>query len=118
MSHIASASEQSVPPTLQRVLTAALQCYLCGQTCGVLETPAGAGLPPSAHFTPADGSACRQVLWQRLRCARCGSSSLIVEELEVVTRRIEAPLDLLLEKPRRGRPPRWLVELRARQEAA
>jgi hypothetical protein len=118
MPHIPSASDQTVPATLQRVLTAALQCYLCGQTCGVLEAPAGAGLPPIAQFTPADGSASRQVSWQRLRCARCGSGSLMVEELEVVTRRIEAPLDLLLEKPRRGRPPRWLVELRARREAA
>jgi len=113
-----SASEQPAPPTQHRVLTAVLQCYLCGQTCGVLEAPAGTGLPTVAHFTPVNGSASRQVAWQRLRCPRCCSASLLVEELEVVTQRIEGPLDLLPDKPRRGRPPRWLAELRARQGAA
>lgn len=113
-----SVTDHPKAPKRQRVLTAALQCYLCGQTCGALESPAGAVLPPIARFTPVDGSASQQVAWQRLRCPRCGSGSLLVEELQVITRRIEAPLDLLLEKPRRGRPPRWLVELRAREEAA
>ena len=113
-----AASYQPAPPTLERVLTATLQCYLCGQACGVLEAPAGVGLPAIARFTPVDGSASRQVSWQRLRCPRCGGGSLLVEELEVVTRRIEGPLDLLPDKPRRGRPPRWLAELRARQGAA
>src|SRR5690242_8681246 len=107
-----SLSDQPSPPTLRRVLTATLQCYLCGQTCGVLEAPAGAGLPPVARFTPVDGSNSQHVVWQRLRCLRCGSASLLIEEVDLVTRRIEAPLDLLHEKPRRGRPPRWLVELR------
>jgi hypothetical protein len=113
-----SASDRPNPPKLERVLTAVLQCYLCGQTCGVLETPAGQGLPPIARFTPLDGSAGRHVVWRRLRCPRCRSGSLLVDEMEVVTRRVERSIDLLLDKPRRGRPPRWLVELRARQEAA
>ena len=113
-----SPNHQPSPRIPRRVLTATLQCYLCGQTCGVLEAPAGFGLPPVARFIPVDGSGSRQVIWQRLRCPRCGSGSLLVEEVDVVTQRIETPLDLLLEKPRRGRPPRWLVELRARQHAA
>ncbi len=107
------------PPKRERVLTAMLRCHLCGETCGVLESPAAAaGLTPIARFTPAGGSRSQLVVWRRLRCPRCGSGSLFVDELEIVTRRVEAPADLLLEKPRRGRPPRWLVELRARQEAA
>jgi hypothetical protein len=91
---------------------------MCGETCGVLERPSAAGLPPIARFAPAGGSDSQLVVWQRLRCPRCGSGSLFVDELEIVTVRVEAPANMLPEKPRRGRPPRWLVELRARQEAA
>ena len=106
------------PPKLQRVLMAMLRCHLCGETCGVLESPAAAGLPPITGFTPAGGSKSQLVVWQRLRCPRCDSGSLFVDELDIVTRRVEAPLNTLLEKPRRGRPPRWLVEQRAREAAA
>jgi hypothetical protein len=102
----------------ERVLTAELHCHLCGETCGVLESPASRGLPPIARFTSADGRLSRLVAWQRLRCPRCGGGSLFADELEIVTRRHEPPIDMALEKPRRGRPPRWLVELRARQAAA
>jgi len=111
-------SQQFEPPKQQRVLTAVLQCRLCGQTCGVLESPAGVGLPPVARLTSTDGALSRLVAWQRLRCPRCGSGSLFAIEVAIVTRRHEAPIDMALDRPRRGRPPRWLVELRARQEAA
>ncbi|MBV9579437.1 MAG: hypothetical protein JO057_12690 [Chloroflexi bacterium] len=118
MTPISSASDQPNPPKRERVLTATLNCYLCGHTCGTLESPSTAGLPPIAHFTPADDSGTRQVMWQRLRCPRCGGGSLLLEGLEVVTRRQEPRFDLLEETPRRGRPPRWLVERRAKQDAA
>lgn len=118
MPQISSATDQRNPPKRERVLTAMLNCYLCGHTCGTLESPASTALPPLVRFTPADGSGSRQVAWQRLRCPRCGGGSLFVEELEVVSRREEPRLDLLQEKPLRGRPPRWLVELRAKQDAA
>jgi hypothetical protein len=58
------------------------------------------------------------VLWQRLRCQRCGSRSLFVDDLEIVTKRTDAPFNTLFEKPRRGHPPRWLVAQRARMDAA
>ena len=118
MPQYSSSNDQPSRARRRRVLTATLRCYLCGQTCGVLEAPTGAGFPPVARFTPVDGADSQQVVWQRLRCPRCASRSLMVEELEIVTQRIEVPAELLFEKPRRGRPPRWLVELRARQEAA
>ncbi len=104
------------PPKRSRVLTAELRCYLCGETSGTLEGPAGPGLPLVARFSPADGSPPRALAWQGLRCSRCGSASL-VDELETVVRRIER-VDWALEAPRRGRPPRWLVALRAPQDAA
>ena len=114
-----SAARQHVePPKQERVLTARLQCYLCGHTCGVLEAPESVGLPPVACFTSSDGSPSRLVAWQRLRCARCGSGSLLVDELEIVTRRHEPPFDMAEDTPRRGRPPRWLLELRVRQASA
>jgi hypothetical protein len=118
MPQISSASDQHNPPKRERVLTATLNCYLCGHTCGNLESPATTALPPIVLFTPAQGSGSCQVVWQRLRCPRCGGGSLFIDELEVVTRREEPRLDPLQEKPRRGRPPRWLVELRAKQDAA
>jgi DNA-directed RNA polymerase subunit RPC12/RpoP len=105
-------------PKRERVLTAVLQCHLCAETCGVLESPASRGLTPVARFTSADGSLSQLVAWQRLRCPRCSSRSLFVGELEIVTRRTEAPVEMDPEPPRRGRPPRWLVELRARQAVA
>ena len=105
-------------PKRQRVLTGMLRCHLCGETCGALQSPAAAGLPPIARFTPAGASDSHLVVWQRLRCPRCGSGSLFVDEVEIVTRRVETPINMLLEKPRRGRPPRWLVYLRAQLEAA
>jgi len=111
-------SHEPRPPKKERVLTATLRCHLCGETCGVLESPPTAGLPPVARFTPAGGGATEEVLWQRLRCQRCGSRSLFVDDLEIVTKRIDAPFNTLFEKPRRGRPPRWLVALRARMDAA
>ena len=100
-----------------RVLTAELRCYLCSQMCGTLEGRPGAGLPSVTWFTPVDGSGPQLVAWRRLRCPRCGSRALFVDEPEVVTQRDEQ-VDWTLDPPRRGRPPRWLVELRARQDAA
>jgi hypothetical protein len=140
------ATDDATPPNGQRVLTAALQCYLCAQTCGALERPAGAVLPRIAGLAPVDHlpgllevqfagptrgrlwrrvagtpgrdcSASRNMLWQRLRCPGCGSASLMLEQLDVLARRTKGPLGLLLEQPRRGRQ-RSLVELRAREEAA
>jgi hypothetical protein len=74
-------------------------------------------MPPVARFYPIDGSPGRELAWQRLRCPRCGGRSLLVDELETVVQRVER-IDWALEQPRRGRPPRWLVALRERQDAA
>ena len=42
---------------------------------------------------------------------------LFLDEPEIVVRRRER-VDWAVDRPRRGRPPRWLVALRARQDAA
>src|SRR5436305_806561 len=54
--------------------------------------------------------------WQtsRLRCPRCGGS-VYVDQVEIVERRIE-PVEWEDDGPRRGRPPKWLVEQRRRKQ--
>jgi hypothetical protein len=51
--------------------------------------------------------------WRRLRCDRCGGP-LFLDETEVVTRRYEN-YNWLDERPRRGRPPKRLIEERRRE---
>ena len=100
-----------------RVLRAELRCYLCAETCGALEAPPAASMPPVARFHPADGSADRMLAWHALRCPRCGGRSLFLDEPQTLVRRSER-IDWTLEQPRRGRPPRWLVALREPRDAA
>jgi hypothetical protein len=103
-----------------RVLRAELRCYLCAETAGAVESEtAAAGMPPLARFCPADGSPARVLAWRRLRCPRCGSSSLFLDEPETIVRRDERldRLDWDLDRPRRGRPPRWLVAMQAQHDA-
>jgi hypothetical protein len=54
--------------------------------------------------------------WRALRCSRCGGA-LYTETVEAVIRH-EDPDDSQREAPRRGRPPKWLVEERRRQREA
>ena len=104
-----------------RVLRAELRCYLCADTAGAVESQAvTAVMPPLARFCPADGSPARVLAWRRLRCPRCGSGSLFLDEPETIVRHDERleRLDWDLDRPRRGRPPRWLIALREQQDAA
>ena len=107
----------SSEPQKTRLLRAELRCYLCGETCGVLEAPPAPAMPRVTQFHAADGSPARMLAWSALRCPRCNSGSLFVDEPEIVVRRFER-IDWAVDRPRRGRPPRWLVALRARQDAA
>ena len=108
---------RSSGPERHRLLRADLRCYLCAETFGGLEAAPTAPMPAVARFCPADGSPGRLLAWRGLRCPRCGSSSLVLDELETIERRVER-VDWALERPRRGRPPGWLVALRERQDAA
>jgi hypothetical protein len=107
----------SPAPERHLVLRADLRCYLCAETFGVLEAAPAASMPPVARFCPADGSSSRLLAWRGLRCPRCWSSSLVLDELETIVRRVER-VDWGIEQPRRGRPPRWLIALRAQEDAA
>ena len=75
--------------------------------------------PPSGPvvFRPADSSTERQLpAISRLRCPLCGGNT-VVDELDVRTLRLEAPIDWQAERPRRGRPPKWLVQQRQADES-
>ncbi|MGI9146128.1 MAG: hypothetical protein ACR2IK_06230 [Chloroflexota bacterium] len=100
-----------------RLVRAQLRCYLCTATCGSLEAPAELGLQAVARFFPADGSHPHVLAWQTLRCPRCGCSSLLAEEPELMPPPPEK-IDWMLDRPRRGRPPAWLVAARSTKNAA
>ena len=114
---LAALTPPSSAPERYRVLRAELRCYLCAQTFGTLEAAPTAPMPAVARFCPADGSASRLLAWRGLRCPRCASNSLVLDGLETIVRRVER-VDWADERPRRGRPPRWLVALRTQPDAA
>jgi hypothetical protein len=93
------------------VYLAELQCFLCGSLAGSIESDRKP-LPPHGIWRPADGSAGVRIAdWRALRCHRCGGA-LYTESIEAVIRPDD---ELRREMPRRGRPPRWLVEERRRR---
>lgn len=92
-----------------------LSCVLCGRDLGVLESDAwpayGAVVLRRKGFEPvmvAD--------WRRLRCAVCGGAAF-PDEITSRLVRTEKPLDWDENKPRRGRPPKSVVEARKAVEA-
>jgi hypothetical protein len=89
---------------------AELACLLCGNRLGALES-LNASLPPLGLFRDLHGQARAVADWRRQRCERCGGAP-IVEEVRQVTR---FPTPAKEDGPRRGRPPKWLVEQRKRE---
>jgi hypothetical protein len=95
---------------------AELQCFLCGSTAGSIESERKP-LPPYGVWQPAGGGARQRVAdWHQLRCGRCGGA-LFAEAVEAIVRHDESE-ELRREVPRRGRPPKWLVEQRQRMRDA
>jgi hypothetical protein len=98
---------------IRTFVLADLKCYLCGATAGSIERERG-----SSDVTVALSRENHIGLigsWEtsRLRCPRCGGS-VYVDQVEIVDRRTE-PIEWEDEGPRRGRPPKWLVEQRRRK---
>ena len=101
------------PNNAERTAWAAeLQCFLCGSFAGTIESDRKP-LPPRGIWHPVGGKAQPVADWRQLRCRRCGGA-LFAESVEMVERRDPAD-ELRREVPRRGRPPRWLVEQRRRE---
>jgi hypothetical protein len=97
------------------VYVAELQCFLCGSLAGSVESDRKP-LPAASMWHPANGGPRRVVAWRELRCIRCGGA-LLAESIDTVTRHTQdgEPREPQRELPRRGRPPKWLVEERLRQ---
>jgi hypothetical protein len=112
----AESPREDEPTGGRTVYLAELQCFLCGSLAGSIESDRKP-LPPSGIYHPADGSRASRVAdWRSLRCNRCGGA-LYTENVEAVIRHEEAD-ETRREAPRRGRPPKWLVEERRRQREA
>ena len=100
-------------PTIRTFVLADLTCYMCGASAGSIEQEQGS--TPTRVAIMRGGRRGSIGVWDtsRLRCPRCGGS-VYVDSVEIVDRRYE-PLDWEDDGPRRGRPPKWLVEQRRRK---
>ena len=111
MTQAESRGEEQTPD--RTTYLAELQCFLCGSLAGAIEsdhTP----LPTNGVWHPAEGGSPVEVAdWRQMRCNRCGGA-LFAESVDAVVRHDESE-ELHREVPRRGRPPKWLVEERRRK---
>ena len=111
-------TEDFSKPERRTFFVADLKCYMCGSVSGSIEseqslTAAAPATRPVLFRQPGRDEAVRVMHWQRLRCDRCGGP-LFLDEPDVITRRYES-YNWLDERPRRGRPPKRLIEERRRE---
>ena len=108
--------ETRTKPQVETIYTAEAKCYMCGTVAGSVES-SHTPIPRSVLFRRNGQAEALPLLdWRRLRCERC-KGPIFLDDADVVTRRHEE-YNWLEERPRRGRPPKRLVEERRRQEAA
>jgi hypothetical protein len=105
-------------PERRTFFVADLKCYMCGGVSGSIESEQSlTGSTAQAHpvfFRQTGRDQPVQIInWGRLRCDRCGGP-LFLDEQDVITRRYDN-YNWLDERPRRGRPPKRLVEERRRE---
>lgn len=105
-------------PVRRTFFVADLKCYMCGSVSGSIESEqsltANASLArPVLLRRPGRAQAVSVLDWKQLRCDRCGGP-LFLDESDVVTRRYDE-YNWLDERPRRGRPPKRLIEERRRE---
>jgi hypothetical protein len=88
-----------------------LACLQCGRTIGVVESLEWPCAGVMQFRTAAQSDPMIVADWRRLRCTTCGGNAYADH---VGTRRVYVAVTLDdLELPRRGRPPKWLVEQRS-----
>ena len=102
------------PRTVRRVprITVEFGCLMCSRDFGILVCEA---IPAcGAVVIQQPGGFHIQVSVERLRYLRCTScgGSILPTEITREEVRVERRIDWSEERPRRGRPPKWLVEQR------
>jgi hypothetical protein len=111
-------SQTYAKPIRQTVFVADLKCYLCGSVFGSVESEqplasSAATASPVLLRQAGQQQPVRVLGWRRLRCDRC-AGPLFLDEADVITRRVDE-YNWVQERPRRGRPPKRLVEQRQRE---
>jgi len=91
-------------------ITAELVCLLCGRPQGTLESATWPPCPP-VTLRAARGCSGVRLEYGRLYCVTCGGE---VVATDVTSRRVwlGGSVEWSAERPRRGRPPKWLVSER------
>lgn len=102
------------PSGATTVFVADIACILCSRTVG---TAIDRRWPPivSVLFQFVGTNVLRRVELSRLRCPDCGGNTSAAEVTARMLRR-ESAIDWQRDQPRRGRPPKWLVEQRRAAE--
>ncbi len=103
-----------MPATIRAFLEADVTCYHCGNVSGVARKDKAA--PDAAITYLARGAETEVTLPSRtaLRCSRCNGPTFFDE---FQSRQIVVSDGLFDDLPRRGRPPKRLVEQRREQQA-
>jgi hypothetical protein len=100
-------------PVRRTFLVADVKCYMCGTISGTIESEQHAPTR-NTTFRMIGHTEARPILdWRQLRCVKC-EGRVFLDEPDYVTRRFEE-YNWLDERPRRGRPPKRLVEERRRE---
>lgn len=108
---------EQTAPLIRIYLVADLKCYLCGGVLGSIESEQQKILPRRVLFREVGEKEGHMVdNWRQLRCQRCGGPTFL-DDADVVTRRVER-VDWIEDRPRRGRPPKRLLEQRRREQEA
>ncbi len=100
---------------IERYTEAEVKCLHCGCIAGLLRQHPGVPGPPATFQNGHGGPPIVVKNLRALRCERCGGP-VYTDEFEV--RYVYPKVDTLEDRPRRGRPPKWLVEERRARESA
>jgi hypothetical protein len=106
----------SPDPIIETCVEADIKCYLCGALAGVIEADRERDPRRILFRRPGEQVAAALRDPRHIRCPRCGGATFL-DDLTVVTRRIETT-NWLEDRPRRGRPPKRLLEQRRREREA
>lgn len=103
---------EEFPSPATTVVVAEITCIMCGRDVG---TAVDTRWPPiGSVLIQLEGSTVlRRIQLDRLRCPDCGGNTEATDVSTKLLRR-ERPLDWQhMERPRPGRPPKWLLAQRA-----